>query len=115
MVQPRRMLISRCILTIGTIITPLFLFHLQFGLVLKKIHRFVQYSPRKPFDNFVQSAVDAQQKRDENPNSIFVAKTMKLLANSSYGSQIVDRSRKTVTKYLTDEKPHNAVNRKIFK
>ena len=40
---------------------------------------------------------------------------MKLLANSSYGYQIMDRSRHTVTKYLTDEKNHSAINSKMFK
>ena len=40
---------------------------------------------------------------------------MKLLANSSYGYQIMDRSRHTVTKYLNDEKTHSAINNKLFK
>ena len=40
---------------------------------------------------------------------------MKLLANSSYGYQIMDRSRHTRTKYLTDEKTHSAINSKMFK
>ena len=40
---------------------------------------------------------------------------MKLLANSSYGYQIMDRSRHTVTKYLNDEKTHGAINTKLFK
>ena len=86
--QPRRMLISSFILTNGTIITPLLLFYLKLGLVCKKIHRFVQYSPRKCFNNFVQSAVDARRQGDKNPNSNVVAETMKLLANSSYDYQI---------------------------
>ena len=114
MVQPRRMLISSFILTNGTIITPLLLFYLQLGVVCKKIHRFVQYIPRKYFGNFVQSAVDARR-QDENPNSSVVAETMKLLANSSYGYQIMDCSRHTVTKYLSDEKTHSAINSKLFK
>ena len=115
MVQPRRMLISSFILTNDTIITPLLLFYLQLGLVYKKIHRFVQYTPRKCFDNFVQSAVDARRQGVENPNSTVVAETMKLPANSSYGYQIMDRIRHTVTKYLTDEKTHSARNSKLFK
>ena len=110
MPQPRRMLISSFILLIGTILTPLILFYLKLGLVCKKIHRFVQYTPRKCFNNFVQSAVDARRQRDENPNSSVVAETMKLLANSSYGYQIMDRSRHSVTKYLNDEKTHSAIN-----
>ena len=85
MVQPRRMLISSFILTNGTIITPLLLFYLQLEHFCKKIHWFVQYTPRKCLDNFVQSAVDARRQADENSISSVVTETMKLLANSSFG------------------------------
>ena len=57
----------------------------------------------------------ARRKSDENSNSSVIAETMKLLANSSYGNQIMDRSRHTVTKYLSDEKTHAANNSKLFK
>ena len=70
--------------------------------------------PVKCFNNFVQSAVNARREGDENPNSSVVAETMKLLANSSYGYQIMDRSRHTVTKYLSDERPHGAINTNFF-
>ena len=40
---------------------------------------------------------------------------MKLLANSFYGYQIMDRSRYTFAKYLSDEKTHGAINYKMFK
>ena len=113
--QPRKMLISSYCLEYGTLVTPLLLFYLDMGLVCKKIYRFVEYIPVKCFNNFVQSAVNARRERDGNPNSSFVAETMKLLANSSYGYQIMDRSRHTVTKYLNDEKTHGAINTKIFK
>ena len=106
MSQPRKMLISSFALHNGTLITPLLLFYLQLGLVCTKIHRFVEYTPKKCFNSFVQSAVDARRQGDENPNSSVVAETMKLLANSSYGYQIMDRSRHIVTKYLSDEKKH---------
>ena len=103
MSQPRKMLISSFTLQNGTLITPLLLFYLQLGLVCTKIHGFAEYTPKKCFNSFVQSAVDARRQGDENPNSSVVAETMKLLANSSYGYQIIDRSRHTVTKYLSDE------------
>ena len=114
MAQPRRMLISSFVLTNGTKRNPLLLFCLKLGLICKKIHWFVQYTPRKCFKNFVQSAVVARRQGDEKPNSSVVIETMKLLANSSYGYQIMDRSRHTVTKYLTDEKTHSANNSKMF-
>ena len=96
-------------------ITSLLLFYIQLGLAVTKIHRFVDYAPKKYFNGFVQAAVDGRRKGDENSNSSVVAETMKLLANSSYGYQILDRNRHTVTKYLTDEKTHAAINGKLFK
>ena len=92
------------------------MFYLQLGLVVTKVHRFVvEYTPRKCFNSFVQSAVDARRKSDENLISIVVAETMKLLANSYYGYQILDQNRHTVTKYISDEKVHAAIISELFK
>ena len=113
--QPRKMLISSYFLESGTLITPLLLFYLELGLVCKNIYRFVEYTPVECFNKFVQSAADARREGDENPNSSVVAETMKLLANSSYGYHIMDRSRHTVTKYLNDEKTHGAIITKLLK
>ena len=107
--------ISSFHLTNGTIITLLLLYYLHLGLECTKIHQFVQYTPKKCFSSFVQSAVSARRQGDENPNSSVVAETKKFLANSFYGYQIMDRSRHTVTKYLNDEKTHSAINNKLFK
>ena len=109
------MLISSYFLENSTLITPLLQFYLDLGLLCKKIYRFVEYIPVKCFNKFVQSAVNACRERDENPNSSVVAETMKSLANSSYGYQITDRSRHTVTNYLSDEKTRRAINTKLFK
>ena len=54
--------------------------------------------PRKSFNSFVQSAVNARQQENEKPNSSVVAETMTLLANKFFGYQIMDRSRHTVIK-----------------
>ena len=109
------MLISSFTIHNGTLITPLLLFFLQLGLVCTKIHRFVEYTPKKRFNSFAQSAVDAGRQSDENPNSSVFADIMKLPANSSYGYQIMDRSRHTVTKLLSYEKSHAANISKLFK
>ena len=113
--QPQKMLISSFTSQNGTLITPLLLFYLQLGLVCTKIHRFVKYTPEKCFNSFVQSVVDERSQSGENPNSSVVAETMKLLANSSYGYQIMDRSRHTVMKCLTEVKTHAAINSKLLK
>ena len=110
--QSRKMLISSYFLENGTLNTPLLKFYLDLGLVCKKIYRLVEYIQVICFNKFVQSAVNARQEGDENPNSSVVAETMKLLANSSYGYQIMDRSRHTVKKSLSDEKTHRAIKKK---
>ena len=113
--QPRKILISSHFPENRTLITPLLLFYLDLGLVCKKIYRSVEYVSVKCFNKIVQSAVNARREGDEDPNSSVVAETMKLLANSSYGYQIMDRSRHTVTKYLSDEKTHGANNTNFTK
>ena len=115
MSKPSRMLKASFHLENGSIITPLLLYYLQLGLECTKIHQIVQYTPKKCLSSFLQSAVNAGRQGDESPNSSVLAETMKLLANSSYGYQIMDRSRHTVTKYLNDEKTHSAINNELFK
>ena len=108
------MLISSFKLENGTVITPLFNFDMELGLQCTKIYRYVQYFPRKCFNSFFQSVVDARSEGDENSLSGVVAETMKLLGNYSYGYQTMDRSRHTITKYLNDEKTHKAINEPLF-
>ena len=44
-----------------------------------------------------------------------VGETIKLLGNSSYGYQIMDRSRHTEILYLNEEKTHKAINNRLFR
>ena len=113
--QPQRILISNFIMKNGIIITPLLNLYISLGLEFTRIYRFVQYTPRKSINTFVQSVVDARRGGDKNPDSSVVAETMKYLGNSSYGYQIMDRSKIPETKYLNDEKTHKAIIGKRFK
>ena len=107
--HPQRTLIPSFKLENGTVINPLFYFYIELGLQCTK-------NSRKCFKNFVQSVVDARRVGDENPlSSGVVAETMKLLGNSSYGYQIIDRSKHTITKYLNNEKTQKAINEPLFK
>ena len=63
--QPQRMLISSFKLENGTVITPLLNFYLSLELKCTKNYLFVQYTPKKSYNNFVQSVVDAQRAGEE--------------------------------------------------
>ena len=89
MSQPQRMVVSCFEFQNGKLITPLLLFYLHLGLVCTKNYCFVEYTPKKCFNKFVQSAVDARRQRDDNPNSSVVAETMKLLANKQTAPMLI--------------------------
>ena len=65
--QPRKRLISSFTIQNGTLITLLLLLYSQLSLVSTKTHRFVEYTPKKCFNSFVQSAVDARRQGEGNP------------------------------------------------
>ena len=109
------MLISSFKLERGPIITPLLNFYLEKGLIVRKIHWFLQYKPKKTFEGFVASVVQARRRGDENKDSSVVAETMKLIANSSYGYQIMDRSKHTNTKFVVGSEVDKLVNNRMFK
>ena len=109
------MLISSFHLENGSVITPLFNFYRRLGLECKRVHRIVEYTPEKCFKGFVKSVVDARRLGDQNKNSAVVAETLKLLSNSSYGYQIMDRSKHTETKYLDEKKTNRAIYSPLFK
>ena len=71
----------------------------------------------KCFNKFVQFAVNARREGDGNPSSSVGTETMKLVAITSYGYEKLNRSRHTLTKYLSDGKTHGAINinTKMFK
>ena len=58
--QPQKVFISSITLQNGTLFTPVLLFYQQWGLVWTKLHYLVEYTPKKCFNSFAQSAVDAR-------------------------------------------------------
>ena len=71
--------------------------------------------PVKCFNKNVQSAVNIRRQRYENPYSSVDAEYKKLLANGSYGSQIMNPIRNSVTKFTNVEEKHALVNKELFK
>ena len=95
-------------------ITPFFNFYLNLGLQCTKINRIGEYLLQKCFKGLVKSVVEARRLGGQNKKSTVIAETSKLLSNSSYGYQIMDRSKHTQTKYLDEEKTNRAINSTVF-
>ena len=82
-----------------TILTPFLMFYLELPLVCAEIVGFVEYTPVKCFNDYVQSAVNSRRTTHENLKSNVVNETMNFSANFSYGNQ-----------FTVDEKMHAAIN-----
>ena len=113
--RQRKMLISSFKLDRGPIITPLLLFYLEKGVILRDVFWFLHCTPRRCFQFFVQNVVDAHREGDGNKESAVIAETMKLIGNSSYGYQIMYRSRHTNTKYVKGSQVDKLINNRFFK
>ena len=114
--RPRRMLISSFKLEKGILITPLVQYYLKLGLKLAKVYQIIEYPEAAfAFKDFVNSVVQARREGDYNPQSSVVAETMKLIGNSSYGYQIMNRSKQTNTRYVNEDMVNVLINKKHFK
>ena len=113
--QLRGMCISSFKLNKGPIITPNLLFYLELRFLWTKFYRFVEYTPVKRPNNFVQSLANARRQVEYNPNTSVVAGTMKLLAKCSYDYQIMHCNPHTFTRYTIGEKTLAAINKSMFK
>ena len=113
--KPRRMLISSFYLQRGPLITPLLQFYLEERLILNQIYWFIQYTPEKCCESSVNSVVEARREGDKNTFSSVFAETMKLIGNSSYGYQFMDRSKHSKTQYVVGAEVDKLVNERNFK
>ena len=59
--------------------------------------------------------MEARREADKNTSSSVVADTMKLIGNSSYGYQIMDRSKHSKTQYVVGAEIDPLVNERNFK
>ena len=73
------------------------------------------FSNKKCFNSLYQSRVDARSAKDTIPERSVVTETMKLLWNSFYVCQVIDRIWHTETMLMINGIAQRAINRKIFK
>ena len=113
--QPRNALISSFRLRWRPVITPILQFYLEKGLVLNQVYWFIQYTPEKCFESFINSVVEARREGDKNTSSSVVAETMKLIGKSSYEYQMMNRLKLSKTQYVVGAEVDKLVNERIFK
>ena len=82
--------------------TPLLRWYLKNNSEITKIYQIIEYQPKKCFKNFIDKVTEFRIEGDRNPDKA-IGDTYKLLSNSSYGSVLMDKTKHTNVKYLTNK------------
>ena len=64
---------------------PLLKWYLEHGLVITHLYTVIEYIPNAAFNSFMTQVAQAHLDGDRDKDKALIAKTMKLIRNSSYG------------------------------
>ena len=84
--------------------SPLLKWYLNHGLQVTKIHKYISYTPGRPFKWFPEEVSSARRAADNDKNKKQLGDTAKLKENSFYGKMIENLEKHMNTKFTTDEK-----------
>ena len=84
--------------------SPLLKWYLNHGLQVTKIHKYISYTPGRPFKWFPEEVSSARRDADNDKNKKQLGDTAKLKGNSFYGKMIENLEKHMNTKFTTNEK-----------
>ena len=91
--NPRRLLIGGMKGKNLLLATPLLCWYMKAGLVVRKLHRVIQAQPNQCFKGFVDLACKARREGDVDKSKAIIADTWKKIANSAYGSLLMNKEK----------------------
>ena len=94
--------------------SPLLKWHLNHGLQVTKIHRYISYTSGRPFKWFPEEVSSARRAADQDKNKKQLGDTAKLKGNSFYGKMIENLEKHMNTKFTTNEKLIDEIFRSPF-
>ena len=102
--DPRKLLVSSMSEEKILLATPLLQWYLQHGLKVTKIYQVIEYGKSKCFKNFIERMTQSRRIGDSSPDKALFGESMKLHANSSYGSLLINKEKYTQTIYVKGER-----------
>ena len=96
------------------IYSPLLKWYLNHGLQVTKIHKYISYTPGRPFKWFTEEVSSARRAADNDKNKKQLGDTAKLKGNSFYGKMIENLEKHRNTKFTTDENLIDKIFRSPF-
>ena len=94
--------------------SPLLKWYQNHGLQVTKIHKYISYTPGRPFKWFPEEVSSARRAADNDKNKKQLGDTAKLKGNSFYGKMIENLEKHMNTKFTTNEKLIDKIFRSPF-
>ena len=94
--------------------SPLLKWYLNHGLQVTKIHKYISYTPGRPFKWFPEEVSSERRAADNDKNKRQLGDTAKLKGNSFYGKMIENLEKHMNTKFTTNEKLIDEIFRSPF-
>ena len=84
--------------------TPLLKWYLNNNCEVTKIYQIIEFQPKYSFRSFIDKVTQHRIEGDQNPDKAIIGDTYKSLSNRSYGSILMDRTRHSNVRYLTNKR-----------
>ena len=89
--KPRRLLVGGMKAEKILLATPLLKYYLQKGVKVTRVYQVLEFQKMKCFEKFCETVTNARRQGASDISQNTMAKTMKLVGNSAYGSLIMNK------------------------
>ena len=83
---------------------------LEHGLVVTKCYQFLCYKKAQPFKDFLDFVTENRRRGDVDKSLSVIAETSKLIGNSAYGIQLINKSKFQNTLFVDERKVDQKIN-----
>ena len=83
---------------------------LDHGLIVTKCYQFLCYNKAKPFMDFLNFVTENRRRGDADKSLSVIAETSKLIGNSAYGIQLINKAKFENTLFVDEKKVDQKVN-----
>ena len=88
---------------------------LEHGLVVTKCYQFLCYKKAQPFKDFLDFVTENRRRGDVDKSLSVIAETSKLIGNSAYGIQLINKSKFQNTLFVDERKVDQKINSPKFR
>ena len=88
---------------------------LDHGLIVTKCYQFLSYKKAQPFKDFLDFVTENRRRGDIDKSLSVIAETSKLIGNSAYGIQLINKAKFENTLFVDEKKVDKKINSPMFR